>query len=134
MRILIIGGTAFLGRAFATEALAAGHSVTTFNRGKSGPDVLGIQALRGDRESAADLARLAEGGPWDAVVDTSGHVPAVVMMSARMLADRAASYLYVSSVSAVAGFPCEAVDDTSPVFDCPPDASADDCGRSDECD
>jgi len=59
VRILILGGSRFLGRAFAAEALAAGHRVTVFNRGKSGPDLPGVQAVRGDRENPADLERLA---------------------------------------------------------------------------
>lgn len=48
MRILILGGSVFLGRAFVTEALTRGHQVTTFNRGTSGPDLPGVQVLRGD--------------------------------------------------------------------------------------
>ena len=91
MRILIIGGGRFLGRAFASEALAAGHQVTVFNRGRQSVDLDGVRVVRGDREKPEDLARLVasapeptEGGPaWDAVVDTCGFQPKVVGECAR---------------------------------------------------
>jgi 2'-hydroxyisoflavone reductase len=123
MRILILGGSRFLGRAFVTEALAAGHRVTVFNRGKSGPDLPGVDAVRGDREKPEDLARLAGSGPWDAVVDTSGYVPKVVGDSARALAGTAEAYLFISSLSAFTGFPAERLTPGSPLFECPPDAT-----------
>ncbi|MBS2961661.1 NAD-dependent epimerase/dehydratase family protein [Actinocrinis puniceicyclus] len=127
MRILVLGGSRFLGRAFAAEALAAGHDVTVFNRGLSGPDLPGVQAIRGDREDPADLGRLvAEGtaaGPWDAVVDTSGYVPKVVGDGARALAGAAGAYLFVSSVSAFAHFPARSITDGSPLLACEPDAT-----------
>lgn len=127
MRILILGGSRFLGRAFAAEALDAGHDVTVFNRGRSGPDVAGVTAVRGDRENPADLERLvAEGtaaGPWDAVVDTSGYVPKIVGEGARALAEAAGAYLFISSASAFADFPSRPLHAGSPLFDCPPDAT-----------
>src|SRR5258708_3960359 len=126
MRILIIGGTEFLGRAFAEEALAAGHEVTTFNRGKSAPDVVGVEAVRGDRTSAEDLARLVSGREWDAVVDTCGYVPSVVGLSARTFAGKATTYLFVSSCSAVADWPDKPVNEASPTYECLPDAGPDD--------
>jgi len=79
MRILIIGGGRFLGRAFAAEALAAGHQVTVFNRGRTSVDLDGVRVVHGDRENPQDLATLVasapeagqDGGPaWDAVIDT----------------------------------------------------------------
>ncbi|NUR85680.1 MAG: NAD-dependent epimerase/dehydratase family protein [Nonomuraea sp.] len=126
MKILLIGGTGFLGRAIAVEALARGHEVTTFNRGLSGDDVAGVEAVRGDRESAADLARLAEGRSWDFVVDTSGYVPRVVGESVRALSGRAATYAFISSVSAVNGFPAEPARDDSGGWPCAADAGPDD--------
>jgi 2'-hydroxyisoflavone reductase len=90
MRLLVLGGTWFLGRAMVEEALRRGHEISTFNRGISAPDVPGARAVHGDRASAADLARLTgEDGGWDAVIDTSGYVPAVVLLAARTLAGRA---------------------------------------------
>ncbi len=123
MRILILGGSRFLGRAFVAEALAAGHQVTVFNRGRSGPDQPGVRGVRGDRENPADLARLAGAGPWDAVVDTSGYVPKVVGEGARALADAAEAYLFISSISAFTDFPARRVGPGSPLFDCEPDAA-----------
>jgi 2'-hydroxyisoflavone reductase len=129
MRILIIGGGRFLGRAFAAEALAAGHQVTVFNRGRTSVDLDGVRAVRGDRENPQDLARLAagapeaaeEGGPaWDAVVDTCGRKPKTVGDSARILAGKARAYLFVSSVNAYAEWPGSPVRDGSPKFECGP--------------
>jgi 2'-hydroxyisoflavone reductase len=124
MRILIIGGGRFLGRAFAAEALSAGHDVTVFNRGRSSVDTAGAEVIHGDREVPADLERLAAARPgWDLVVDTCGYVPAVVARSARVLADRAAAYLFVSSVSAYQGWGTEPVTAASPKFACDPEAT-----------
>jgi len=104
MRLLIIGGTSFLGRAVAEEALRRGDEVTTFNRGRSGPDVDGVEALRGDRATEDDLAVLA-GRSFDVVVDTCGFVPQVVGRSVRVLQDSGAHYIFVSSISATPTWP-----------------------------
>jgi 2'-hydroxyisoflavone reductase len=125
MRLLIIGGSRFLGRAVAVEALAAGHEVTVFNRGRSGPDVGGVEAVRGDRESVKDLARLTEGREWDAVIDTCGYVPAVVRRSVRALAGNAECYLFMSTCSVFSDWPARPVSDDSPTYDCSPDAGRD---------
>src|SRR5690349_22428433 len=74
-RLLVLGGTRFLGRAVAVSALAAGWHVTCFNRGVTGPGPAGAETVRGDRTEPADLERLAESGRWDVVVDTSSHRP-----------------------------------------------------------
>ncbi|MEV0821090.1 NAD-dependent epimerase/dehydratase family protein [Nonomuraea rubra] len=126
MKVLVMGGSGFLGRAVVETALAQGHEVTTFNRGRSGADVPGVEAVRGDREAPADLARLAEGRSWDVVVDTSGYVPRVVGESVRMLSGRAATYAFVSSVSAVDGFPAKPAVEEAPGWACAPDAGPDD--------
>ncbi|NUR58382.1 MAG: NAD-dependent epimerase/dehydratase family protein [Catenulispora sp.] len=126
MRLLIIGGSRFLGRAVADRALAAGHRVTVFNRGRSAPDVEGAEAVRGDRESQADLERLAAHGPWDAIIDTSGYVPRTVGMAARALADSAPAYVFMSTCSVFTEWPSHAVDDDSPVYECSPDAGPED--------
>lgn len=126
MRLLIIGGSRFLGRAVAETALAAGHEVTVFNRGKSAPDVPGVQGVRGDRESEADLERLAGHGPWDAIVDTSGYVPRVVGLAARALAASAPAYVFMSTCSVFTDWPSAPVNDDSPVYECSPDAGPDD--------
>lgn len=128
MRLLILGGTGFVGRALAEEALAAGHHVTTFNRGRTGRDVPGVEVVRGDRTSRAALSALAAGRHWDAVVDTSGYVPVHAGLSAAVLSGHAGTYLFVSSVAAYRRddrlSPLSG-DETAPLHDCPPDTGAD---------
>jgi 2'-hydroxyisoflavone reductase len=115
VRMLVIGGTVFLGRAVVAEALARGDEVTYFHRGRHGggmhPDA---EEVLGDR--ATDLGRLPD-RQWDVVVDTSGFDGEAVGASARALADRAARYAFVSSVSVYPGWPAEPVDEDSPVFE-----------------
>lgn len=125
MNILLLGGSKFLGRAYVAEALSRGHEVTTFNRGVSGADLDGTEAVRGDRTSLEDLERLVEGRRWDAVVDTSGQQPYDVAQTARLLRDRADHYSFVSSVHAFADWPAKPVDETSPTLDCPADTPQD---------
>ncbi|MEW2581387.1 hypothetical protein [Streptomyces syringium] len=85
-----MGGTWFLGRAVAHEALARGWQVTTFNRGRSGPDVPSVEAVHGDRTDVEDLVRLAGSGPWDAVIDTSSSAlaPRAMLAGAQACAAR----------------------------------------------
>ena len=97
MKLLVLGGTKFLGRAVAEAALARGHELTLFNRGETNPDLFPeAERLRGDRDG--DLAAL-EGRAWDAVVDPSGYVPRVVRASAALLRDAVEHYVFVSSLS-----------------------------------
>ncbi|MFN8560459.1 MAG: SDR family oxidoreductase [Anaerolineae bacterium] len=97
MKILVIGGTRFVGRHFVDAALAHGHDITLFNRGQSNADLYpNVENLRGNRDG--DLAALA-GGRWDAVVDTCGYVPRVVRQSAELLADKVNRYLFISTIS-----------------------------------
>lgn len=122
MRILVLGGTAFVGHSIASRAVERGWVVTTFNRGVTGADVAGAEAVRGDRRSAADVERLAASGTWDAVVDTSGYVPSNVLRVAAALRNRARQYLFMSTVSVYAGWPVEPLTEDSALLDCPPDA------------
>ena len=124
MRVLVMGGTWFLGRAVVREALGRGWEVTTFNRGRSGIDADGVEAIRGDRTAPEDLRRLSAAGPWDAVVDTSGYVPVEVLASARELAGVVGRYVFVSTVSVYEGWPVEPLSEDSPILECPPDAGA----------
>jgi 2'-hydroxyisoflavone reductase len=102
VKLLVLGGTKFLGRAAAEAALARGHEVSLFNRGETNPDLFPeAEKLRGDREH--DLSAL-EGRTWDAAIDPSGYVPHVVRASAQALADSVGHYLFISSVSAYADF------------------------------
>jgi 2'-hydroxyisoflavone reductase len=97
LRLLILGGTKFLGRAAAEAAIARGHDVTLFNRGRTNPELFPeAEKLRGDRDG--DLSAL-EGREWDAVIDPSGFVPRVVGTSAELLRGAVGHYVYVSSIS-----------------------------------
>jgi nucleoside-diphosphate-sugar epimerase len=127
MKVLVLGGTWFLGRAVAEEALRRGWEVAAFNRGRSGAVPDGVREIRGDRTVAEDLARLAGCGPWDAVVDTSASelAPRDVLAGAMQLAPVAGRYVYVSTVNAYRGWPDEPLDESSEVLDGPPDADID---------
>jgi 2'-hydroxyisoflavone reductase len=96
-RVLVLGGTAFVGRAVVGEALAAGHRVTLFNRGITNPDLFPqVEKLRGDR--AADLSPLAD-RTWDAVIDVAAYHQDVVRRSVEVLAEQVERYLFVSTLS-----------------------------------
>lgn len=124
-RLLVLGGSWFLGRAVVTEALERGWLVTTFLRGLTGVDVPGVATIRGDRTSPADLARLGSAGPWDLVVDTAGYVPREQGAISRALAPVADRFAFISSVSAYVGWPLKPLTESSPVLECPADAAAD---------
>jgi 2'-hydroxyisoflavone reductase len=104
MKILVLGGTRFLGRHFVDAALARNHDVTVFTRGRTPvPWGARVDARTGDRDPFHEpgMAALHEGA-WDAVVDTSGYVPRVVGASADLLKGRVGRYLFVSSLSVYA--------------------------------
>ena len=122
MRLLVLGGTRFLGRAIVDEACSRGYDVTTFSRGLSGHRRPGAEALTGDRTNPGDLRQLTR-RDWDAVIDTSVLAPAHVTASARALADRAGHYTYVSTFSVYANYPREPATEESPILDCPADAT-----------
>ena len=114
MRLLVLGGTKFLGRAAVESALARGHEVTLFNRGETNPALFPeAEKLHGDRTDPGSR-KLLEGREWDAVLDPSGYIPSVVRTSAEALADATGHYLFVSSVSVYASL-AEPVDEESPV-------------------
>lgn len=102
MRILVLGGTHHVGRAVVEAALARGDDVTTLTRGESGPPADGAEARHADRLDPAALAAALADDEWDAVVDTWSLAPRAVLSSARLLADRALHYTYVSSRSVYA--------------------------------
>lgn len=100
MDILIIGGTQFVGRALAQAVLANGHSLTLFHRGKTNNALFPeAEHILGDR--AGELHHLGE-RRWDAVIDTCGYVPRLVKSAADYLADRAAQYVFISTISVFA--------------------------------
>lgn len=117
MRILVIGGTRFLGRHLVEAALKRNHDVTLFNRGKTNANLFpSVTKLRGDRDS--DLSAL-QGKTWDVVVDTCGYVPRVVSASAQALARSTSLYVFISSISVYADFNSSAINESSPVATMP---------------
>jgi 2'-hydroxyisoflavone reductase len=114
MRLLVIGGTVFLGRHVVEAALARGHAVTVFHRGLHGAADPRAEELRGDR--TRDLSAL-EGREWDAVIDTCGFQAEDVALTAGALADRAGHYGFVSSGSAYRDWPMTPVSEDSPTFE-----------------
>ncbi len=102
-KILVLGGTGFLGPHFVRAALAGGHEVTLFNRGKTNPGLFAdLETLHGDREKG-ELGALT-GRKFDCVVDNCGYVPAHVAATAKLFADVAQHYTFVSSISVYPGF------------------------------
>lgn len=113
MKLLVLGGTIFLGRHLVEAALAHGHEVTLFNRGRSNPELFsGVEKLRGDRDGGLDALR---NRAWDAVIDTCGYVPRVVRASAELLADSVGHYTFLSSISVYADFRTRGMDETAPM-------------------
>src|SRR5687768_17930028 len=101
MRILVLGGTQFVGRHLVAAALEAGHEVTLFNRGQTNPGLFPeARQLLGDR-LAGDLTALQD-GEWDGVVDVNAYVPRVVREAAAALEGRAGHYTFVSTGSVYA--------------------------------
>jgi len=110
MRILILGGTVFLGRHIAAEALARGHAVTLYTRGIHNADLFGeAEHVRGDRANLTPL----RGGAWDAVIDTSGYRAEHVAASARL---DVGHYVFISTCNVYPAWPEEPVDEDSPVW------------------
>jgi 2'-hydroxyisoflavone reductase len=99
-RTLVLGGTAFVGRAVVQEALRRGHRVTMFNRGVTNPALFpGVERLHGDRYS--DVSALAD-RDWDAVIDIAAYHPEAVERSVGMLRDHVDRYVFVSTLSVYA--------------------------------
>lgn len=103
-RILVLGGTGFVGRHITDAALDAGHHVTLFNRGKSDPEAFAgrdVETLVGDR-TAGDLTAL-KGGEWDACIDVNAYVPRIVREACDAIEGRAGHYTFISTVSVYEG-------------------------------
>jgi 2'-hydroxyisoflavone reductase len=129
LRILILGGTGFIGPKTVEAAIARGHSVTVFNRGRTEKRIPfgfeGVEHLYGNRdpklraddadpESPLGLTQL-EGKKWDVVIDNSGYYPRMVSASAELLAPHAKQYIFISSISAYADNSKPGADETSAV-------------------
>lgn len=109
LRILILGGTGFLGPAIVRVAQARGHEVTLFNRDKTNRDMFpDVSRLKGDRDPlVGEGLKALEKGEWDVCFDDCGYVPRIVEASATLLKERVAHYVYVSSISAYASMEAE---------------------------
>ncbi|MBE2222615.1 MAG: SDR family oxidoreductase [Anaerolineae bacterium] len=113
MKLLILGGTRFVGRALVEAAQANGYEVTLFNRGQSNPDLYPeVEQLVGDRDGKLDALK---GRHWDAVIDTCGYVPRLVSDSANLLAEAVNHYTFISSISAYADFSIVGLHEDSPL-------------------
>jgi len=113
MKLLMLGGTVFLGVHLVEAAKRAGHEVTIFTRGETNPDLFpDVEKLQGNRDGDLNALR---GRRWDAVIDTSGYVPRIVRQSAELLADAVDKYVFVSSISAYADLSNPDADETSPI-------------------
>lgn len=113
LKILILGGTAFLGPAVVNEARVRGHEVTLFNRGRTNADLFpDIERLKGDRDG--DLASL-KGRQWDVCLDDSGYIPHMVKDSAELLSPNVKQYIFVSSISVYKDFTVKGINEKSPV-------------------
>jgi len=100
MRLLILGGTVFLGRTLVERARDRGHDVTLFNRGQSAPELFPeVDQLHGDRDGRLDALA---GRTFDACIDTCGYIPRIVRQSVQLLSSRVGRYAFVSSLSVYA--------------------------------
>jgi nucleoside-diphosphate-sugar epimerase len=113
-RILILGGTGYLGPATVEAARARGHELTLFNRGKTRPGLFpNVETLFGDRDpKIGEGLNALRNRQWDAVIDNSGNVPRIVSASAQLLAPNVKQYVYISSISAYADNSVEGQDES----------------------
>ena len=130
LRILILGGTRFIGPHQVKYALDRGHEVSIFTRGQTEPPFYHdyferVEHLIGDRTS--DLSAL-EGREWDAVIDNSASYPSWVASTTELLRDQVDRYLFVSSISAYADFATVGIDEDYHVGQLSPDEAEDDGG------
>lgn len=113
MKLLILGGTRFLGRALVESARAGNHEVTLFNRGQSNPGLFpDVENLVGDRDGGLDALH---GRTWDAVIDTCGYVPRLVGDSARLLTNAVGRYTFISTISVYADLSQPGIIESSPL-------------------
>lgn len=113
MKLLILGGTRFLGRHVVTAARARGFEVTVFNRGNYSTEELGpVEVIQGDRHT--ELHKL-KGRRWDAVVDTSGHLPRAVRAAAEVLADEVERYVFISTQNVYRDASVPGIEETYPL-------------------
>src|SRR5271155_5292003 len=112
-KMLVIGGTAFIGRHTVEAAIERGYEITLFTRGQTNPKLFPeLEHVHGDRDGG--LGGLASRS-WDVVLDTSGYVPRVVRQSVELLEPNIGTYLYVSSLSVYGNFSVKGLTENSPL-------------------
>jgi nucleoside-diphosphate-sugar epimerase len=124
-KVLVLGGTDFVGPALVDAALARGDEVTIFHRGQTGSAPDGVRVIHGDRTQSSDLDALAR-EQWDVVVDAWSRAPRVVLESAQRLEGSAARYVYISTISVYASVHEGVVTESSSPVDATPDAESTD--------
>ena len=108
-KVLILGGTGFIGPHFVDALTAGGHTLALFNRGKRDPEVKpGIEQLLGDRNGQIDALK---GRDWDVVIDNSGYTPSQVKATADLLKDHVQKYIFISSIAVYADFAKAGIDE-----------------------
>ena len=113
LRILILGGTGFIGPHQIRYAVARGHKVSMFNRGKTNPDLFpGVERLQGDRNDDLESLKNRE---WDAVIDNPSTLPRWVRDTAQLLKEKAGQYMFISTISVYRDHSKVGVDETDPV-------------------
>ncbi len=113
MKILVIGGTRFVGRTLVEEALEQGHEITLFNRGKTNPELFPhVEKILGDRDT--DISML-QGRTWDICIDTCGYVPRVVRKSCKMLGNAVEMYVFISTINVYSDFSKPGITEKSPL-------------------
>jgi 2'-hydroxyisoflavone reductase len=118
MKLLVLGGTVFVGRHIVETALVQEHQVTIFNRGESNAELFpDVEKLTGDRDGnlAALAEQVREGRKWDAVIDTCGYVPRIVKQSLDLLKDATEQYTFISTVSVYADFSLVGIKEDDPL-------------------
>lgn len=124
-KVLVLGGTDFVGPAIVGAALAHGDEVTIFHRGRTGAAPDGVRVIHGDRANPADLDGVT-GEQWDLVLDAWSRAPRVVLDSARKLEPHAARYVYISTISVYADAHDGVITEASITVEAHPDADATD--------
>src|ERR1700733_7076160 len=113
LKVLVLGGTHFLGLQLTEELQKKGHEVTLFNRGIQNPNIFpNIEQLHGDRDG--NLSALRE-RQWDAVIDTSGHIPRIVEQSAKLLEESTNHYTFISTIGVYKDFHKFGIDEAYPL-------------------
>ncbi|MBV8761989.1 MAG: NAD-dependent epimerase/dehydratase family protein [Deltaproteobacteria bacterium] len=123
-KVLVLGGTGYIGPHIVRALVAAGHTVTLFNRGKTHTELFpDLEKLHGDRDGHLEAL---QGRKWDAVIDDAGFVPRIVEQSAKLLAPSVKQYVFISTISVYKDIAKPGMDETAAVDELPADAKEED--------